>query len=191
MPAPGEPGSETWPRGDQWKTGGAPVRDHRKLRLRNESGIFGTGNGGPTIGDKRPGDNLYTSSTIAFDVSTGAIRGYFQYHPTIPGIMMKSPRLYWWIISATDEQSKGWSTWRATAMCGSSTEAPRATGVTSVMSKASRTFTRMCYESIDPDTGRPDVDPEHKPGTGKRADFCPGTHGGKNWPPIAFSPKPA
>ena len=40
-------------------------------------------------------------------------------------------------------------------------------------------------------TGRPDVDPAHKPGTGKRADFCPGMHGGKNWPPIAFSPQDA
>src|SRR5439155_490675 len=43
--------------------------------------------------------------------------------------------------------------------------------------------------SLDPETGRPDVDPAHKPGTGKRADFCPNAHGGKNWPPIAFSPK--
>lgn len=25
VPAPGEPGSETWPKGDEWKTGGAPV----------------------------------------------------------------------------------------------------------------------------------------------------------------------
>ena len=33
------------------------------------------------------------------------------------------------------------------------------------------------------------VDPEHKPLTGTRADFCPGVHGGKNWPPIAFSPR--
>jgi alcohol dehydrogenase (cytochrome c) len=38
-------------------------------------------------------------------------------------------------------------------------------------------------------TGRPDVDPEHKPGTGKAASFCPSPHGGKNWPPVAFSPK--
>jgi len=32
-------------------------------------------------------------------------------------------------------------------------------------------------------------DLERKPATGKRADFCPGVHGGKNWPPIAFSPR--
>jgi glucose dehydrogenase len=45
------------------------------------------------------------------------------------------------------------------------------------------------FRSLDPATGRPDVDPERKPMTGKRADFCPGVHGGKNWPPIAFSPR--
>jgi len=46
IPAPGEPGSETWPTGDQ-----------------------------------RPGDNLYTSSTIAIDVTTGTIKGHHQYDP--------------------------------------------------------------------------------------------------------------
>ena len=45
------------------------------------------------------------------------------------------------------------------------------------------------FRGLDPETGRPDVDPARKPGTGKRADFCPGAHGGKNWPPIAFSPQ--
>ena len=45
------------------------------------------------------------------------------------------------------------------------------------------------FTSLDPKTGRPDVDPAHKPGTGKTADFCPSLWGGKNWPPIAFSPK--
>jgi len=45
------------------------------------------------------------------------------------------------------------------------------------------------FRSLDPITGRPDVDPARKPGTGKSADFCPSFHGGKNWPSIAFSPK--
>ncbi len=45
------------------------------------------------------------------------------------------------------------------------------------------------FKSLDPVTGRPDVDPERKPGTNKRAEFCPNAHGGKNWPPIAFSPR--
>jgi hypothetical protein len=32
------------------------------------------------FGDQRPGDNLYTSSTLALDGDTGKIKGYFQYH---------------------------------------------------------------------------------------------------------------
>jgi alcohol dehydrogenase (cytochrome c) len=81
VPAPGEPGSETWPKGDEWKTGGAPVWVTGNYDHETNLAYFGTGNGGPTIGDNRPGDNLYTASTIAFDVTTGAIKGYFQYHP--------------------------------------------------------------------------------------------------------------
>ena len=42
--------------------------------------------------------------------------------------------------------------------------------------------------SLDPKTGRPDIDPAHKPGTGKEASFCPSFSGGKNWPPVAFNP---
>jgi alcohol dehydrogenase (cytochrome c) len=45
------------------------------------------------------------------------------------------------------------------------------------------------FASLDEKTGRPNVDPEHKPGTGKKAEFCPALWGGKNWPPLAFSPK--
>src|SRR5579864_4888750 len=80
VPAPGEPGSETWPKGDQWKTGGASVWVTGNYDPETNLAYFGTGNGGPTIGDNRPGDNLYTASTLALDVATGAIRGYFQYH---------------------------------------------------------------------------------------------------------------
>src|SRR6185503_19907671 len=45
------------------------------------------------------------------------------------------------------------------------------------------------FKSLDPKTGRPDVDPAPQPGTGKEAEFCPSHWGGKNCPPIAYSPK--
>ena len=32
---------------------------------------WGTGNGGPWMGDQRPGDNLYVASTVAINVATG------------------------------------------------------------------------------------------------------------------------
>ena len=41
VPAPGEPGSETWPKGDQWKNGGAPVWVTGQLRPRHEAVVLG------------------------------------------------------------------------------------------------------------------------------------------------------
>ena len=81
VPAPGEPGSETWPKGDQWKTGGAPVWVTGNYDPETNLAFWGTGNGGPWMGDQRPGDNLYTASTVAIDVATGQIKGHFQYQP--------------------------------------------------------------------------------------------------------------
>ena len=76
VPAPGEPGSDTWPKGDEWKTGGAPVWVTGNYDPETNLAYWGTGNGGPTVGDNRPGDNLYTASTIALDVATGAMKGF-------------------------------------------------------------------------------------------------------------------
>src|SRR6201998_450723 len=81
VPAPGEPGSETWPKGDQWKTGGGSVWVTGNYDPATNLAFWGTGNGGPWMGDQRPGDNYYTSSTIALDASTGQIKGFHQYHP--------------------------------------------------------------------------------------------------------------
>ena len=75
VPAPGEPGSETWPKGDQWKTGGAPVWVTGNYDPETNLAFWGTGNGGPWMGDQRPGDNLYTTSTVAIDVATGQHQG--------------------------------------------------------------------------------------------------------------------
>jgi alcohol dehydrogenase (cytochrome c) len=190
VPAPGEPGSETWPKGDQWKTGGAPVWVTGNYDPETNLAFFGTGNGSPTIGDNRPGDNLYTASTIAFDVSTGAIRGYFQYHPNdswdydevSPPILLDYQRNGRTIQGLVDVARDGyvWFLDRGTLTSGM----PHIGFL-----DAKPYIYQNVFKSIDPVSGRPDVDTEHKPGTGKRADFCPGSHGGKTWPPIAFSPK--
>ena len=81
VPAPGEPGSETWPKGDQWKTGGGPVWVTGNYDPETNLAFWGTGNGGPWMGDQRPGDNLFVASTLAIDVATGKIKGYHQYNP--------------------------------------------------------------------------------------------------------------
>jgi alcohol dehydrogenase (cytochrome c) len=45
------------------------------------------------------------------------------------------------------------------------------------------------FKSLDPKTGRPDIDEARKPGTNKTAEFCPSLWGGKDWPPVAYSPQ--
>ena len=186
VPAPGEPGSETWPKGDQWKTGGGSIWVTGNYDPETNLAFWGTGNGGPWMGDQRPGDNLYTSSTIALDVATGKIKGHLQYDPneswdwdevsppilvdyqrdgrTVKGLIDVARDGYLWFLERDRRRRSS-----------SSTRKP---------------FVKQnVFKSIDPKTGRPDVDPEHKPGTGKTRRFCPSFWGGKNWPPIAFNPK--
>src|SRR5215470_5890175 len=186
VPAPGEPGSETWPKGgDQWKNGGGSVWVTPNYDPETNLVFVGTGNGGPWMGDKRPGDNLYTSSTIAVDVATGKIKGYHQYDPNeswdwdevSPPILVdfkRGSRTYKGLIDV-GRDGYLWFLERSSGRINFVEGKP---------------FVHQnVYKSIDPETGRPEVDPERKPGTGKMADFCPSLWGGKNWPPIAFSPK--
>jgi alcohol dehydrogenase (cytochrome c) len=185
VPAPGEPGSETWPQGDQWKTGGASVWVTGTYDAETNLTFWGTGNGGPWMGDQRPGDNLYTSAVVALDATTGAIKGHFQYHQndswdwdevsppilidytrdgkSLKGLVNVARNGYLWELERTRDK---------------------------INFVAAQPFVRQnVFRGVDPKTGRPDVDPARKPGTNKPAEFCPGLWGGKDWPPAAFNPQ--
>jgi alcohol dehydrogenase (cytochrome c) len=185
IPAPGEPGSETWPKGDQWKTGGGSVWVTGNYDPETNLAFFGTGNGGPWMGDQRPGDNLYVASTIAIDAATGRIKGHFQYNPneswdwdevsppllidfrrngrTIKGLVNASRSGYLWFLERTSGAIR--------------------------FVDGKPYVNQTVFKSLDPKTGRPDVNPATKPGTDKEATYCPSLHGGKNWPPAAYSPR--
>ena len=45
------------------------------------------------------------------------------------------------------------------------------------------------WKGIEAESGRPIVDPAHKPVIGKRVEFCPSLWGGKDWPSAAYSQK--
>src|SRR6476661_6701901 len=83
IPAPGEPGSETWPKNsDAWKQGGGPTWRSGSYDPQLDLVYWGTGNAEPY--DPRPRgslDSLYTSSVIAVRPKTGEIACYFQYTP--------------------------------------------------------------------------------------------------------------
>jgi alcohol dehydrogenase (cytochrome c) len=81
VPAPGEPGSETWrgrgiahPGATTWLTG---TYDPELDTL-----YWPTGNPSPDlIGDDRAGDNLYSDSILALDAKTGRRKWHFQFTP--------------------------------------------------------------------------------------------------------------
>jgi alcohol dehydrogenase (cytochrome c) len=184
VPAPGEPGSDTWP-GDSWKTGGAPVWITGSFDDALGLTYWGTGNPGPWTGDRRPGDNLYTNSVIALDVDTGKLRGFHQYHwndswdwdevsapllidvqrngRTIRGLVHPARDGYLWLLERS------------------------AQGISFVDAKPY--VTQNVFTKLDPNTGRPEYDLAHKPAVGHRATYCPSLWGGKDWPPAAYSPK--
>jgi len=84
IPAPGEPGSETWTdkAGTAWTRGGGGMWTTGSYDPVNKLVIWGTGNPVPSYdAEFRPGDNLFTDSTIAFDIATGKMKWYFQLTP--------------------------------------------------------------------------------------------------------------
>jgi alcohol dehydrogenase (cytochrome c) len=81
VPAPGEPGSETW-EGDAWEHGGGSTWLTGSYDPELDLIYWGTGNPAPDWnGDVRPGDNLYTCALIALDADTGEMRWHFQFTP--------------------------------------------------------------------------------------------------------------
>jgi alcohol dehydrogenase (cytochrome c) len=83
IPAPGEPGSETWPKNsDAWSQGGGPTWRSGSYDPQLDLVYWGVGNAEPYDPRTREGlDSLYTNSVLAIRPKTGEIACYFQYTP--------------------------------------------------------------------------------------------------------------
>ncbi|PYN39320.1 MAG: PQQ-dependent dehydrogenase, methanol/ethanol family, partial [Candidatus Rokuibacteriota bacterium] len=184
IPGPGEPGHETWS-GEAWKRGGASVWLTGTYDPELELTYWGTGNASPWFGDQRPGDNLFTSSTVALDPATGMMKGHFQYQwneswdwdepdaplvidyqkdgRTIKGLVHPARNGYLYLLERSRERI----------------------GFVS----ATAYVKQNVFRSVDQQTGRPAYHEERIPKTGKRAEFCPSLWGGKDWPNAAYNPK--
>jgi len=83
IPAPGEPGSETWKGNtNAWETGGGAMWVTGTYDPESNQTFWGTGNPVPMFDPfHRPGDNLYTNSAISWNPETGNMNWYFQYTP--------------------------------------------------------------------------------------------------------------
>jgi alcohol dehydrogenase (cytochrome c) len=83
IPAPGEPGSETWPKNSEaWSQGGGPTWRSGSYDPQLDLVYWGTGNAEPY--DPRPRqnlDSLFTNSVLAIRPKTGEVACYYQYTP--------------------------------------------------------------------------------------------------------------
>jgi len=79
VPAPGEPGHESW-EGESWKIGGSPAWITGTYDLETNTTFWTTGNPSPSNrGEGRAGDNLYSNSLLALDPDSGKLKWYFQF----------------------------------------------------------------------------------------------------------------
>ena len=181
IPAPGEPGAETWGGralehgcGSTWLTG---TYDPESRLL-----YWPTGNPCPDYnGDERKGDNLYTSSVLALEPETGKLRWFYQFTPH---------DLHDWDATETpvlvDAPFRGEQ--RKLLLHGNRNGffyvLDRITGKVLLAQPFVKKLTWA--SGIGPD-GRPQLLPGNEP-TEEGQVVCPSVAGAANWPSSAYNP---
>jgi alcohol dehydrogenase (cytochrome c) len=191
VPAPGEPGSETW-KGDTGLRGGGAPWLVGSYDPKTDTVYWGTSNPGPwntavrSTGDGNFGKltNLYTASTLALDPNTGKIKWHIQGTPadawdydgvneniladlkidgsTVPALMKADRNGFFFVAN-------------------------RETG--KLLSAEKYVFVNWA-ERWDVATLRAVENPDKRPGPGHSVkDICPNLIGGKNWQPMSFNPQ--
>jgi alcohol dehydrogenase (cytochrome c) len=197
IPAPGEPGSETWKdKNNAWQIGGGAMWITGSYDPATNQVIWGTGNPVPMFDPTyRPGDNLYTNSMISWNPDSGNMNWYFQY---LPGDMWDYDEAHTHIL--IDGQVNGQARRLIThsGRNGFLYTFERSNGQTLLAKPYVENITWT--KGIDQKTGKPvDYDPNRDlqvySGTQNQtlADpikkLCPSMSGGNNYWPAAYSPK--
>ncbi|MEM9013050.1 MAG: PQQ-dependent dehydrogenase, methanol/ethanol family [Pseudomonadota bacterium] len=180
VPAPGEPGSETWPDGDAWQRGGGPTWLTGTYDPEENTVYWGTGNAGPWNPTVREGDNLFTNTLLALDPRSGEIKWHYQFSPNDPYDYDGTNEL---ILTELDGRKVIIQANRN----GFLYVIDRETGMPIA---ANKFVDRVDWaESIDLTTGRPVQNDELKANlvAGEQVEFWPSAFGGKNWAPSSLS----
>jgi PQQ-dependent dehydrogenase (methanol/ethanol family) len=182
VPAPGEPGSETWlgtsiqhPGSSTWMTG---TYDPEANIL-----YWGVGNPGPDFnGDQRKGDNLYSCSILALNPQTGKLIWYRQMtpHNTNDWDATQTP-----ILADAEFHGKPRKLLMQANRNGFFFVLDRLTGE---FLTGGAFIRNMTWASGLDATGRPIIKEDPAPTIeGKRV--CPEGAGATNWPSASFNPQ--
>ena len=200
VPEPGQPGSETWlcdeaGNPDCWKTGGGAAWVAGSFDPETNTLYWGTGNPVPMYDPEyRPGDNLYTNSTVALDADTGELKWHFQY---TPGDYMDYDEVGIQLLMDTEINGEDRKVLAHFGRNGIFYTLDRASGA--YINSTTYVSNLNWTEGIDPKTGLPlEYDPEASLQTyaigaidraGATATTCPNIQGGTNFFPTAYNPE--
>ena len=182
VPAPGDPGSETWPDTDVWQGGGAAPWTTGTYDPELDLLYWPTGNPGPKDfdGRNREGDNLYSASVLALRPDDGELVWHFQFTPHDE---------HDWDANETPVLADAeWNGGSRKLLLQANRNAffyvlDRATGEFLL----AKPFAKQTWaEGISPE-GRPILVPDAIPSLqGSLA--CPDIHGGANWHAPSYNP---
>ena len=176
----------SWP-GDVWKTGGAATWLGGTYDVSTGLIYMGTGNPAPWNSHLRPGDNLYSSSTVAIDPKTGKIVWAYQ----------NTPNEAWDYDGVNEFVTFDLDGKRVGAKADRNGFFYLHDAKTGQLLKAFPFVKKITWaEGIDLNTGRPRFVASNRPGDprkkdGKKGDFvftAPSFLGGKNQQPMAYHP---
>jgi alcohol dehydrogenase (cytochrome c) len=197
IPGKDEPGAETWKDDKNAKaSGGGSTWVTGSYDPSTNTIVWGVGNPGPDWDNEyRPGDNLYTDSSLGLDADTGKIKWHHQHTPNDPydydsvaeNVLVDVPGPNNTTLKLALEADRNGFAYAVDRNSGKF--------VWGLPFVKKVTWTK----GLDPESGKP-VEYDPKQGvqkynasvtpsrSNKETDICPGNMGGKNWPPTAYNP---
>ena len=197
VPAPGEPGSETWKdKNNAWQIGGGAMWITGSYDPATNQVIWGTGNPVPMFDPTyRPGDNLFTNSMISWNPDSGNMNWYFQY---VPGDMWDYDEAHTHILIDGQVGDQPRKLITHSGRNGFLYTFERSNGQTLLAKPYVENINWT--KGIDQKTGKPvDYDPnrdiqvysgqQNQTLADPTKKLCPSMQGGNNYWPAAYSPK--